>query len=555
VTTPAQRAPGRPPRIDEAAAVATRQSADAGRSTPVRLAGWMPVVPAVVTLVVMLWGIGSASFWRDEAATLTATKRSLPEMVRMLAHVDAVHGAYYLLMWPLAHVFGASEFVMRLPSAIGMAAAACGTAVIGRRLGRWQTGLLAGLVFAALPMTSRYGQEARSYALVTAVAVLASYLLVKAMDEPCSRLAVEYGLSLVALGFLNMFGLLLIPAHAITLAVARRHGSLPEAGRPTGARTSGTAPRLASGTAPRLASGTAGGWATGTAAGWAIGAGVAFTMIIPVAFLAWHERTQLAWLRRPTFADVMALLTLLTGSRAACVLIAALVAAAVADASGRFQRVGRPGHSRVPRRSASLSLLRLGVPWLLLPPVLLIVVSEIKPIYVPRYVVFCLPALALLAGAGLATLGRYWRIAAVSMLAALAVPNQQAIRQPWGHGDDIRAAARLLQAQATQGDAVLYFKPGFRDFAAAYPYGFTRLRDIGRQESAVAAGNLIGTEVTRQVLERRLSGVWRLWLVEVDHYKPAAGLVGWPQFRWIRTWSFDGITLQLYVHNRVRVAA
>ena len=184
------------------------------------LARWMPIGPAAVTLAVTLYGIGSPSFWRDEAATVTATKRSLPEMARMLRHVDAVHGAYYLLMWPLAHLFGTSEFAMRLPSAIAMAAAAWGTAVIGRRLGRWQTGLLAGLVFAALPMTSRFGQEARSYALVTAVAVIASYLLVRAIDEPGSRLPVAYGLSLVALGFLNMFGLLIIPAHAITLAAA-----------------------------------------------------------------------------------------------------------------------------------------------------------------------------------------------------------------------------------------------------------------------------------------------------------------------------------------------
>ena len=104
--------------------------------------------PALLTLAVTLWGIGSASFWRDEAATLTATRRSLPEMIRMLTRVDAVHGAYYLLMWPLAHLFGTSEFVMRLPSAIAMAAAAFGTAVIGRRLGSPRTGLLAGLVLA-----------------------------------------------------------------------------------------------------------------------------------------------------------------------------------------------------------------------------------------------------------------------------------------------------------------------------------------------------------------------------------------------------------------------
>ncbi|HKB29740.1 MAG TPA: glycosyltransferase family 39 protein, partial [Streptosporangiaceae bacterium] len=172
MTAPAQRAAGLPG--------CGARTGTGGRSLwPV----WMPIVPALVTLAVTLWRIGAASFWRDEAATLTAARRQLPEMIRMFARVDAVHGAYYLVIWPLAHLFGTSEFVMRLPSAIAMAAAAFGTAVIGRRLGSPQTGLLAGLVFAALPMTSRFGQEARSYAMVTAVAVLASYLLLRGIGE------------------------------------------------------------------------------------------------------------------------------------------------------------------------------------------------------------------------------------------------------------------------------------------------------------------------------------------------------------------------------------
>lgn len=238
MTASQQRASDRPPRI-AAAAVAGQTRGDRGRPRLALLCARMPVLPALLTLAASLWGIGSASFWRDEAATLTATKRSLPEMIRMLGHVDAVHGTYYLVMWPLAHLFGQSEFVMRLPSAIAMAAAAFGTAVIGRRLVGWQTGLLAGLVFAALPMTSRYGQEARSYALVTAVAVLASYLLVRAIDDAGPRLVWGYGVSLVAVGFLNMFGLLIVPAHGITLALARRHGSLDGSGLP------GSAPALA----------------------------------------------------------------------------------------------------------------------------------------------------------------------------------------------------------------------------------------------------------------------------------------------------------------------
>src|SRR5579859_8173344 len=68
------------------------------------------IIPTAVTMIVMLWGITAPSYWRDEAATLSATSRSLPQLLRMLGHIDAVHGLYYLLLWPVVHGAGTSEF-------------------------------------------------------------------------------------------------------------------------------------------------------------------------------------------------------------------------------------------------------------------------------------------------------------------------------------------------------------------------------------------------------------------------------------------------------------
>jgi hypothetical protein len=42
-------------------------------------------VPAAATLAVMLWGITAPSYWRDEAATLSAVSRSLPQLLRLLS--------------------------------------------------------------------------------------------------------------------------------------------------------------------------------------------------------------------------------------------------------------------------------------------------------------------------------------------------------------------------------------------------------------------------------------------------------------------------------------
>ena len=95
---------------------------------------WTVIAPAVVTLAVMLWGITAPAYWGDEADTVSAESRSLPQLVRLLGHVDAVHGLYYLLMWPAVRAAGPGEFATGLPSAVAMAAAAAGSP---RSAGGW----------------------------------------------------------------------------------------------------------------------------------------------------------------------------------------------------------------------------------------------------------------------------------------------------------------------------------------------------------------------------------------------------------------------------------
>src|SRR5260370_21318812 len=127
---------------------------------------WAWFVPPAAALALSLWGISTPSFWRDEAATIAAVRRPFGDLLTMLGNVDAGHAVYYMLMWPVVHLAGTSEFVVRLPSAIAITIAAAAVAATGRRLLSPWAGLAAGLLFAVLPTVSRYGQEARSYAMV-----------------------------------------------------------------------------------------------------------------------------------------------------------------------------------------------------------------------------------------------------------------------------------------------------------------------------------------------------------------------------------------------------
>ena len=180
---------------------------------------WPPACTALVTLAVTLWKIQVPSFWRDEGATQSATQRSFADLIAMLGHVDAVHGAYYVLMWLEVRLAGHGELALRLPSALAMAAAAALITVTGRRLVSQRAGLAAGLTFAVLPAVSWFAQDARPFALETAAGAAASYALVRmAEDGSRRRWARWYAASLVAVGLANVFGLLLIPTHAPALA-------------------------------------------------------------------------------------------------------------------------------------------------------------------------------------------------------------------------------------------------------------------------------------------------------------------------------------------------
>jgi mannosyltransferase len=181
------------------------------------------------------------------------------------------------------------------------------------------------------------------------------------------------------------------------------------------------------------------------------------------------------------------------------------------------------------RPRAPLDMVTVALPWLLLPAAVLLTASQVRPVYDPRYLVFCLPALGLLGACGVAWVTRFatmmtvrgtggatvWlpAILILALLAALVVGPQRSVRAASSRLADLRGTAAVLAAQGRGGDAVLYVPPSNRVFSLAYPAPFGRLRDVALAESPAAAANLSGAEVTAGVLRARFAGVGRVWVV------------------------------------------
>jgi mannosyltransferase len=186
----------------------------------------------------------------------------------------------------------------------------------------------------------------------------------------------------------------------------------------------------------------------------------------------------------------------------------------------------------------------LAVPWLLLPPAALLAVSQVKPVYNGRYITYCLPALALLAGCGIAALRQPVRAGALALVVALAVPPQLAVHTPDGGG--VRAAAQFLSRHERPGDAIVYPYSLIPPWNLAYPDGFAGLRDLSLGQTAAAAGRLYATTVPRPVLAQREQTARRIWVVQMGPGgDPAAYLT--PGFRLTRDRALGGyVTIRLY---------
>jgi mannosyltransferase len=489
-----------------------------------RWGGWLVIaVPAATSLAVGGYEIGAPSLWRDEAYTKDAIARPLGQIFALLGHQDAVHGAYYLVMHVVATVLGTSATALRFPSLCAMVVATGFVAATGRRAAALAlapaptdgegtpdavrgrrgldvpalTGLLSGLLFATAPYMTYYAQMARSYAIETMFAVIATYLLLRAWPDGRWRWWLAYGAAVALTGLFNIFGLLILAAHGVTLLLTDTRGRAGDGRQPGIGRWAGRIPLR-----------------------WLAVCSAAVIVLGPLLGLASRQQVQIGWLRRPNFNAMERLLTDLAGSRPlivpfALLALGGLFAACLAD-------------DWRPLNPAAIAL-----PWLVVPPFVLIAASFVKPVYYVRYVEFCLPALAILAGAGLTGLIRLaavtppgrWRLGrlrlawlpaalAVALLAALLAGPQQAIRQTAARPDNLRLASAIVAAHEQPGDVVFYIPATMHVLGTGYPAPFGRLRDIARKESAIASATLTGTEITSPaVLKSRFTDVRRVWVV------------------------------------------
>jgi mannosyltransferase len=177
---------------------------------------------------------------------------------------------------------------------------------------------------------------------------------------------------------------------------------------------------------------------------------------------------------------------------------------------------------RALRSAAATPVLAFTLPWLVIPLLGLTAVSVAMPLFTPRYLLYCLPAAALLISLALSRIRPAAAVSAALLLALGLAFVQVDIRQQDSRAWDTKAIAQALGKRDHVGDGILYGGGTLQFIASAFPQQFSGLRDIGTDQSAAALGTLAASRVSEATLVQRLESVPRVWVLSSTHLSGAA---------------------------------
>jgi mannosyltransferase len=345
---------------------------------------------------------------------------------------------YYMFMHFWTAVFGDSELAMRAPSLLAVAAGVGVAGELGRRLFTPGVGLFGGLLLVLVPQLSRYAQDARAYGLAFLFAAVATLLLYRAVQRPGWARWIAYAALVTLAGFAHMLALLVLSGHAYVV-LSR--------------------------------------WWTGRDRAllrWIVVTAVALVPVLPLVYLGLTQRgDQLDWIPAMNLDQVWAAPGAIFGSAAAGLLL-----------------IGIALTVRGPDRQVIRELAVLAT----LPPIVLIAVSFVtSSLWVPRYVLFVVPMICLLAAAALRGL-RLRALLALVLLAGIAIPAQREVRGPASHmGANFRAIAGIIEREQQPGDVIVYGTSGTWSLRAGIDYQLRdqqRPRDVLLTTPAAEVGEL-----------------------------------------------------------------
>ena len=223
-------------------------------------------------------------------------------------------------------------------------------------------------------------------------------------------------------------------------------------------------------------------------------------------FVLLHHSDQLHFLR-PTWTDFSGFLHLVTGEGGTflTVLYLTLCVFAFEPPGGRSEK-------------ESWALRTLGL-WLVLPPLLTLAATPIKPLFAPYMLVMCVPGLTILAACGITNLlnaSRAQRLAGAAACALVIALSVVSMRRPVNYEyvprADWRSAVAYVLAHQEPGDGVIFYIPN------NYCYRYYVRRAEDEHQVTTAPDTLYPPAQWRPLTPEEVNlvtaGSKRVWLVQ-----------------------------------------
>jgi len=377
---------------------------------------------AVITgaaAVLRFHSLAAKSFWFDEGVSVAIARLDWYNFARILWRREANMSLYYLLLHYWLH-FGGSEFFVRSLSVLFAIASVPVIYLLGCYLLDSRIGLIAAALLAVNAYHVQYSQDARSYSLMVLLCLLSSLYFLRCVHEPARRNRLPYVVISALAIYAQFFSGLLVVAQWVSVSF------------------------LDGEQAAQARSKVRDDWR------W-----IALLVSPVIAFVVTTGTGPLRWVQRPGVKDLWVFALHLTGNGSPLLLFvygAAFIAALLPLWHTRRRR-------RVPWEVWRYRFLLC---WLLFPLLCTLTLSLVKPLFVPRYFIFCLPALLLLVTCGIT---RFRRASlTVPALVFVLILSFRGTADYYKQDldiqrDDWRAATQYLLRHAQPGDALLFHVP------------------------------------------------------------------------------------------------
>ena len=158
----------------------------------------------VFNLLLKINFLGSEPFWYDEIISVKASLLDFGH-VKHQSEWDNNPPFYYYCLWVWVHLFGVTEFKVRLLSVIFSSLAAVMLFVLAKKHVNYFTGASAAILFSLHNFSYEYSHEARCYSLVVLLVLSSSYFFLNLIQNPNYKTAI----------FLGLFNFLIVYTHYI----------------------------------------------------------------------------------------------------------------------------------------------------------------------------------------------------------------------------------------------------------------------------------------------------------------------------------------------------